>query len=43
MGDPDLKSDIRDWSQGHEKIAKGITLTGEEIMKPRDFCMAYCA
>jgi len=32
----DPKYDIRDWSEGHEKMTKGITLTGEEIMKLRD-------
>ena len=30
------KYDIRDWSEGHEKLAKGITLTGEEVKKLRD-------
>jgi len=25
------KYDIRDWSEGHEKMGKGITLTEEEL------------
>lgn len=25
------KYDVRDWSPGHEKMGKGITLTAEEI------------
>jgi len=25
------KYDIREWSEGHEKMSKGITLTEEEI------------
>ncbi len=32
----DPKYDIRDWSDGHEKLGKGITLTGEEVKKLRD-------
>ncbi|QAT48616.1 hypothetical protein EQM14_01800 [Caproiciproducens sp. NJN-50] len=32
----DSKYDIRDWSEGHEKLGKGVTLTGEEIKKLRD-------
>ncbi len=27
----DPKYDIRDWSQDHEKMGKGITLTGEQL------------
>jgi hypothetical protein len=27
------KIDIRDWSSGHEKMGKGITLTKEEAVK----------
>ena len=30
------KYDIRDWSESHEKMGKGVTLTGEEIKKLRD-------
>ena len=32
----DAKYDIRDWSEGHEKLGKGVTLTGEEVKKLRD-------
>ena len=28
--DRDAKFDIRDWSPGHEKMGKGVTLTHEE-------------
>jgi hypothetical protein len=34
--DLEPKFDIRDWSDGHEKIGKGVTLTDEEIKKQRD-------
>jgi hypothetical protein len=34
--DHEPKFDIRDWSEGHEKLGKGVTLTGEEIKKLRD-------
>ncbi|MGM9921829.1 MAG: YdbC family protein [Bhargavaea sp.] len=27
------KYDIRDWAPGHEKMGKGISLTGDEIRK----------
>ena len=27
------KLDVRDWSQGHEKMGKGVTLTREEAEK----------
>ncbi len=30
------KYDIRDWSEGHEKMGKGITLSTDEIKKFRD-------
>lgn len=30
------KYDIRDWSDDHEKLGKGVTLTGEEVKKLRD-------
>ena len=30
------KYDIRDWSEDHSKMGKGVTLTGEEIKKLRD-------
>lgn len=34
--DRDPKYDIRDWSPGHEKMGKGLTLTAEELKKLRD-------
>jgi len=34
--DREAKYDIRDWSEGHEKLGKGVTLTGEEVKKLRD-------
>lgn len=34
--DREPKYDIRDWSNGHEKMGKGVTLTSEEIKKLRD-------
>ncbi len=30
------KYDIRDWSEGHEKMGKGITLTAEEAKALKD-------
>jgi hypothetical protein len=33
LDDHDPKYDIRDWFEGHKKMAKGITLVGEEIVK----------
>lgn len=30
------KYDIREWSPGHEKMGKGVTLTMEEVRKLRD-------
>lgn len=30
------KYDIRDWSQGHEKMGKGVTLTKDEAISLRD-------
>jgi hypothetical protein len=34
--DREPKYDIRDWSDGHEKLGKGVTLSAEEIKKLRD-------
>lgn len=34
--DRPAKYDIRPWSEDHEKMGKGITLTGEELVKLRD-------
>lgn len=30
------KYDIRDWSEDHSKMGKGVTLTDDEIKKLRD-------
>ena len=30
------KFDIRDWSEDHKKMGKGITLTAEELKKLRE-------
>jgi hypothetical protein len=32
----DPKYDIRDWSPGHEKMGKGVTLSREELLALRD-------
>ena len=29
--DREPKYDIRDWSEGHEKMGKGVTLTSDEL------------
>lgn len=34
--DRDPKYDLRDWSQNHAKMGKGITLSVEELKKLRD-------
>lgn len=34
--DRDPKYDIREWSPEHEKMAKGVTFTTDEIKKLRD-------
>ncbi|MDR0557457.1 MAG: hypothetical protein LBG43_06275 [Treponema sp.] len=34
------KIDIRDWSPGHEKMGKGVTLTKEEAEKLVEFLAA---
>lgn len=34
--DREPKYDIRDWSENHEKMGKGITLSKEEAMKLRN-------
>jgi len=38
--DHEPEYDTRDWSEGHEKLGKGVTLTGEEIKKLRDILNA---
>ncbi len=30
------KYDIRDWAPEHEKMGKGVTLSGEELMKLKE-------
>lgn len=32
----DAKYDLRDWSEEHEKMGKGVTLTKEELIKLRE-------
>lgn len=32
----DAKYDLRDWAPEHEKMGKGVTLSGEELKKLRD-------
>jgi hypothetical protein len=34
--DREPKYDLRDWSEDHEKMGKGITLSGEEIVELRN-------
>lgn len=34
--DHDPKYDIRDWDPNHQKMGKGITLTGNELKKLKD-------
>ena len=34
--DREPKYDIRDWSEEHEKMGKGITLNREDILKLKD-------
>jgi len=39
--DRDPKLDIRDWSEDHQKMSKGITLTKEEGAKLGELLGAY--
>jgi len=32
------KYDIRDWSPGHERMSRGVTLHEDELLKLIDFC-----
>ena len=32
----DAKYDLRDWAPEHEKMGKGVTLSGDELKKLRD-------
>lgn len=34
--DREPKYDLRDWSAGHEKMGKGVTLTKEELLALRE-------
>lgn len=34
--DRDPKYDLRDWSENHERMGKGITLTKEEVEKLKE-------
>jgi len=34
--DKEAKYDIREWSPGHDKMGKGVTLAKEELAKLRD-------
>ena len=35
------KYDIRDWSPGHEKMGRGVTLSREELLALRDFLNSW--
>ena len=35
------KYDLRDWSPGHEKMGKGVTLTREELLALRDLLNSW--
>jgi hypothetical protein len=35
------KYDIRDWSPGHEKMGKGVTLSREELLVLRDLLNSW--
>jgi hypothetical protein len=39
--DRDPKLDIRDWSEDHQKMGKGITFTKEEGAKLKELLAAY--
>lgn len=34
--DREAKYDIREWSPNHEKMGKGVTLSGEEVKQLRE-------
>ncbi len=34
------KYDLREWSPGHDKMGKGITLTADELLKLRELVEA---
>ena len=35
------KYDIRDWSPGHEKLGRGVTLSREELLALRDLLNSW--
>lgn len=35
-GEREPKYDLRNWSENHERIGKGITLSKEELLKLKD-------
>jgi hypothetical protein len=35
------KYDIRDWSPGHEKMGRGVTLSREELLALRDLLNSW--
>mgnify|MGYP006181257355 FL=1 len=35
------KSDLRDWSPGHQKMGKGVTLSREELLALRDLLNSW--
>ena len=35
------KYDIRDWSPGHEKLGRGVTLSREEMLALRDLLNSW--
>ena len=35
------KYDIRDWSPGHQKMGKGVTLSREELLALRDLLNSW--
>ncbi len=39
--DRDAKLDIRDWSEDHQKMGKGVTLTRDEGAKLKELLAAY--
>lgn len=34
--DKEAKYDIREWSPEHDKMGKGVTLSNEELKKPKE-------
>ncbi len=40
-GGRDPKYDIRDWSPGHQKMGRGVTLSREELLALRDLLNSW--